>query len=160
MRRADHATPLYPQKLAVKFRRQVAVVSRYSSLADWGPRSFSWCLCRVSTRHSCPLSDHHTWQRWRSRRWALETLGFMSELMRYVLPLLCPWKFSSLRSGSIRCEWVFTVHVCFRIASSGDLGCPHVCSCTVPTTRLHDSARHQARYCGKKKFLLAKWQGS
>jgi hypothetical protein len=37
-RRADHATPLYLQKLALKFIDQLRSISRYSSLADQKPR--------------------------------------------------------------------------------------------------------------------------
>jgi hypothetical protein len=33
-RHDDHATPLYPQNLAVKFANQWRSLSRYSSLAD------------------------------------------------------------------------------------------------------------------------------
>jgi hypothetical protein len=39
-RRAHHATPLYPQKLALKFTDQWRSFSRSSSLADSNPGSF------------------------------------------------------------------------------------------------------------------------
>jgi hypothetical protein len=34
IRRADHATPVYPQKLALNFANKWRSLSRYSSLAD------------------------------------------------------------------------------------------------------------------------------
>jgi hypothetical protein len=39
-RRVDHATPLYAQSLALKFTDQWRSLCRYSSLADYKPRSF------------------------------------------------------------------------------------------------------------------------
>jgi hypothetical protein len=40
IRSADHATPLYSQTLAINFANKWRSNSRYSSLADQGPRSF------------------------------------------------------------------------------------------------------------------------
>jgi hypothetical protein len=39
IRRADHATPLYPQKLALNFAKKWLLLSQYSSLADSRPWS-------------------------------------------------------------------------------------------------------------------------
>jgi hypothetical protein len=38
-RRVDHATPLYPQKLALNFADKWRSLSLYSSLVDYGPRN-------------------------------------------------------------------------------------------------------------------------
>jgi hypothetical protein len=42
IRHADHATPFYPQKLALKFADQWQSFSRYSSFTDKMPRSFAF----------------------------------------------------------------------------------------------------------------------
>jgi hypothetical protein len=46
IRRADHATPLYPQRLALYFANKWRSISWYSSLADWRPRNLFDCGIR------------------------------------------------------------------------------------------------------------------
>jgi hypothetical protein len=63
-RRADHATPLYPRKLALNFVDKWRLLSRYISLADWGPRSL-FCFCvtishLVRANYNCAHARTHT----------------------------------------------------------------------------------------------------
>jgi hypothetical protein len=47
---SSYATPLYPQKLTPNFVDKWRSLSRYSSLADYGPRSLFFCLSVVVNR--------------------------------------------------------------------------------------------------------------
>jgi hypothetical protein len=58
MHRADHATPLYLQKLVLNFANKWRSLSRCSSLADWGPRSlFVFLFCH--RHYTLPLNNKH-----------------------------------------------------------------------------------------------------